>query len=948
MKNAKFVIMLQVCFLIGIFVFSASAVYQPEQIAPCATTNLALRQDGLELASLEELEAYQFSYDALDNFTEIADILKSGKAIKNRENVEVIHGADTDNPVYLISFTCTQEGSKKGKQFFYIMALKDPQLLEITNLVNKDSKEISEALGVFIAPSLIKPLTDVVEAGKTSSAGTLTQDLDDLVEKLASDKDPKVQIDAIREIVQMSPYTIYEVEEDIFRLIEEGTPSVQKEALFAIIARREPLDAFPILNTLIELLESPDSATRSNAVVAIVNTGIKAIPALKERAKTANAKLLTVIEDANRRILQEAPLARTSSAGIAESDLLIAIFSQLEEYKSSGNPYILQDALRALSDMGPAAYQILPDLKILHDAETDSILQASIELTIQKISPSDTSQKASSAGIADYKEIIVSSLVTLQSPENLYAKEREETIKSMKQGITGLLAYLGYQDASLRKAAIDAMVEIRSDIESALDIIGQVPGYEKYADTMRGMLGNIESFRGGYPFGIQSRDSSPETYAGLFGSLADKDANINHNAINMINLEAAGLELEKLQEQLEEAERKQDNGIQVPVDVMTKLIRSVSAVELKLLALQREKYILDMQEGSGKASSSGIDQATQIKEQIEVAQVYMDNLTSQLEKAMVKRDIASQEYAANDFIVADIEVEKLKESIALHQKYITDRVDAIAGILNKQNSIKASSAGYNKDILDAMTYLSGFTDVFTNTSTIPELNTDMLLRQLEAYKETVDKLETIKSQSPDAAIAVAEQANQVQASLDTMTAVQNIAAEDAALEDVTGTILVNDNDIPDNQKILLTMLDKASPYLEALETKLGCKVRLQSQYNPKSDGAANIIAISSMPVDGITRRIDIKSVTEDGYLPLEQVIVLAKGLLTYSQETKPVLDGIIAQMYRFITKAPISPKLLEAFLRNSVFILDLPIPLAIDEAYYEQLHRQALAALIAA
>jgi len=48
-------------FLIGIFVFSASAVYQPEQITPCAVTNLALRQDGLELASPKEHEAYLFS-----------------------------------------------------------------------------------------------------------------------------------------------------------------------------------------------------------------------------------------------------------------------------------------------------------------------------------------------------------------------------------------------------------------------------------------------------------------------------------------------------------------------------------------------------------------------------------------------------------------------------------------------------------------------------------------------------------------------------------------------------------------------------------------------------------------------------------------------------------------------------------------------------------------------
>ena len=388
--------------------------------------------------------------------------------------------------------------------------------------------------------------------------------------------------------------------------------------------------------------------------------------------------------------------------------------------------------------------------------------------------------------------------------------------------------------------------------------------------------------------------------------------------------------------------------------------------ESKIEALISDIAGIQNAQAAAKASSAGIDQIDVFKSRIDSIQYKLKSLGNDLKLAKSQEKMARQELqrldgyvvkdswnkdkdtAANKLTLKNAEVDKIEELMAENESKIKTLISYIAGIQNAQAAAKASSGGYNKDILDAMTYLSGFTDAFTSTSRIPELNADMLSKQLETYKDTIDKLETIKSQSPEAVIAVAEQANQVQASFDTMTAVQNIAAEDAALEDVTGTILVNDNDIPDNQKILLTMLDKASPYLEALETKLGCKVRLQSQYNPKSDGAANIIAISSMPVDGITRRIDIKSVTQDGYLPLEQVIVLAKGLLTYSQDTKPALDGIIAQIYRFITKAPLSPKLLEAFLKNSIFILDLPIPIAIDEAYYEQLHRQALAALIAA
>ena len=261
---------------------------------------------------------------------------------------------------------------------------------------------------------------------------------------------------------------------------------------------------------------------------------------------------------------------------------------------------------------------------------------------------------------------------------------------------------------------------------------------------------------------------------------------------------------------------------------------------------------------------------------------------------------------------------------------------------------KASLAGYQEGIDNAIMYVSGAQEAFTSAVSLPNLDPAMLNRQMGILNDTIDKLKKISSQSAEASAAASKDLNRAQASLDIAGMSSHMAAENAKLNQIKGTIVINEKEIPQNQQILLSMLDKSSPYLQALEAKLGCKVRLLSQYNPKTDGTVNMIAISSIEVEGISKRININSITQDGYLPLEQIIIFAKGLLAYSPDTKPALDSIISQMYRFITRAPLSPGLLEAFLQNSVFMLELPIPLPIDEAYYEQLHRQALAALIAA
>ena len=279
-----------------------------------------------------------------------------------------------------------------------------------------------------------------------------------------------------------------------------------------------------------------------------------------------------------------------------------------------------------------------------------------------------------------------------------------------------------------------------------------------------------------------------------------------------------------------------------------------------------------------------------------------------------------------------------------------DTVEAaeLLGVPSVDMLLKSSSAGHEEDIAAALALVVDAERGFTDASRIADISPEILQQYTGVLNQLRDSLGAIRGTSPEAAAAVSNNIKQVNASIDVIDLSTNMATEIAKIDQVEGTIVINESEIPSNQPILLSMLDKSSPYLQALETKLGCKVRLLSQYNSKTDGAPNMVVISSTAVEGITKRINVQSITQGGYLPLEHIIVLAKGLLAYNKDTRPVLDGIISQMYRYIAKVPLVPGLLDAFLQSSVFLLDLPAPIAIDEAYYEQLHRQALAALIAA
>ncbi|MDD5504443.1 MAG: hypothetical protein PHV77_03910 [Candidatus Omnitrophica bacterium] len=262
-----------------------------------------------------------------------------------------------------------------------------------------------------------------------------------------------------------------------------------------------------------------------------------------------------------------------------------------------------------------------------------------------------------------------------------------------------------------------------------------------------------------------------------------------------------------------------------------------------------------------------------------------------------------------------------------------------AGIVEQANEIRGNILAVDQNL---------FNKLSTNANI---MTADTLKEYMKDIGALQKLLEDTAAKSPEAMAELHKDIEKLDVSLETMNRIYetSLRAQETGIRDTKGTIVINENEIPENQRAILTaMLDKASPYLQALESKLGCVIRLLSQYSPQTDRNADMIAISSQPIEGITKNIDIQSVASDGYMPLEQIIILAKGLLAYNPETAVSLSSVIGQMYNYITKSTLPQSVLDVFLQTSRFVLDLPALVAIDPSYYEHLHKQALSALISA
>jgi len=230
---------------------------------------------------------------------------------------------------------------------------------------------------------------------------------------------------------------------------------------------------------------------------------------------------------------------------------------------------------------------------------------------------------------------------------------------------------------------------------------------------------------------------------------------------------------------------------------------------------------------------------------------------------------------------------------------------------------------------------------------------------LSSYEKVLADAERLRKQSPQDAVAISGAEGIAAYTVDSLRGISGLSAlldtinqmhREGSIDDINGTIVINESEIPSNQQILVALLSKGNPYHTELENKIGCKIRLHSEFDSTEDSAANMIAISSVALSKIpeAKRVSVSLLEADGFLPLEHIIVLAKGLLVCNKDNQNALGSLIAQMYRIITKQKMDPGILTQFIENAVFILYLPAPLPIDRDYYQNMHKQIMAALIAA
>ncbi|UCH12634.1 MAG: hypothetical protein JSW18_01430, partial [Candidatus Omnitrophota bacterium] len=282
---------------------------------------------------------------------------------------------------------------------------------------------------------------------------------------------------------------------------------------------------------------------------------------------------------------------------------------------------------------------------------------------------------------------------------------------------------------------------------------------------------------------------------------------------------------------------------------------------------------------------------------------------------------------------------------------------------NSSSVTKSSSAGEDFGV-SAINQV--FEEEFTRFLSIQphELikNTPELLKA--TFDKTISDLESIKRTTPEAAPEVSKPLKRASDSqwvlnrsleaADTSNRLNDIIPTKHAELDISGTIIVNDEEIPKEQKTgIVELLKKSSPHHDELIRRLGMNVVLASEYNPQQDRTTHMIAISNAKIEGLedAKYLNIQSeYDKEAFLPITPSIIFAKGLLLYDiTQQSPDVKGMLSGLYKVLTRGgSLQDKLLQQFIDASVFMLSLPKPEPVDKEYFDELQRLALQTLIAA
>lgn len=314
MKNAKFIIGLQVLFLAVTLVFSTSAVCPTGKQAPSAATNLALMQKGYTV-ELADHEVFQVKQGIMHELEKAADTLKSGNI---PEDWKVLVEADKEAgkaAIYLVPII-------SGKRAFLMVMAEDPNTDLNSIGVEKDEDFSSpEKLGVYVGYPPAKPIEDIIAADKTkaSGAGLSIDDTAALISQMSDDR-REVRIATAHNLVESGLKLIpSQVLPALIKLLEDNDPSVREDA--ATLINRMGYDvilpekggrdgvsveikASPAGTTtdyvrgmVNRLLTSSDSNELAFTTAALTLEGVDIIPLLFEASKDADRTRLGHIRD---------------------------------------------------------------------------------------------------------------------------------------------------------------------------------------------------------------------------------------------------------------------------------------------------------------------------------------------------------------------------------------------------------------------------------------------------------------------------------------------------------------------------------------------------------------------------------------------------------------------------------------------------------------------------
>lgn len=224
-----------------------------------------------------------------------------------------------------------------------------------------------------------------------------------------------------------------------------------------------------------------------------------------------------------------------------------------------------------------------------------------------------------------------------------------------------------------------------------------------------------------------------------------------------------------------------------------------------------------------------------------------------------------------------------------------------------------------------------------------------------AYSASIDSIRSV-----DTIEWILEQSKKA---TDALCDFDKIMPEEYADQKLPITIIVDQNDIPEDQLLLMRLFSKGTkgnPYRQELIKRLGVNIVLASEFKSSEDWAKHMIIISKTRIEvkgaETAHYLNLQSEMNDdeAFMQLPLAIVFAKGLILYAMTENPdiraELELRLESFYKTITsgKSPWSRQMLEAFLKaNGQFTLSLPAPAPMDMYYiytYQRIYMQALIA----